>query len=466
MVVNPEDVIAKPERRAENLTRLTEKVRQLHYPTAERRTADDLVQVQYAVAQRQVEDALRGALDDWKRLSAAHLGVAPDDMVLLVEKPAGTHVMPLLRLIGEQLVSHPDVEIGGANPTYMPEWQRVDIAGVVESIPNSMTIYWDPGTVAEVPLVLGTWTDNRGQRAFVVRSSAKDQAQARAYLERLLSDARGPANPYRGRLLKAAAAMGGVGFDILADPTDTRQSLIFPPEIWDALDFNVHRMFDRMDLFRAAGLGSNRGVLLAGAPGTGKTAACRVLAQEVIGVATPIFVEAKVGQYLLRQLYEQLEGLGPVLVLIEDLDLLVGDREEHTARDAVFDFLTVLDGLMTQHRDVVTVATTNEPEAIDAAVRRAARFDQMVTFPLPDAEARERILRVYLGSIDHRVDAGVVAGATEGCTGADLREQVRGALLRAEGPLATQDLLAMIAPSDAGVRSGATDAHRPGGRYL
>jgi DNA polymerase III delta prime subunit len=134
-----------------------------------------------------------------------------------------------------------------------------------------------------------------------------------------------------------------------------------PSEIWTSLDMNVHRMFARMDVFRSAGLGSNRGLLLAGPLGTGKTVACRILAAELLGTATPIFVESKVGEYVLHQLYEELSGLGPALVLLEDLDLLAGSRDEQTQRSALFDFLTILDGLMTQHHEVVTVATTNDP---------------------------------------------------------------------------------------------------------
>jgi SpoVK/Ycf46/Vps4 family AAA+-type ATPase len=168
----------------------------------------------------------------------------------------------------------------------------------------------------------------------------------------------------------------------------------------------------------------------------------------VLGDVTVVYVDSKGGQGLISELYSEIAGFAPALVLLEDLDLLVGSRHDDSARYALFDFLTVLDGLMTQHRDIVTVATTNEPEAIDAGVRRAARFDQIVTFLPPDLEARERILEVYLHAVPHAVDVAEVAYATDGKTGADLRECVRAALLAAEGTLNTSDMIRVIDADD------------------
>jgi cell division protease FtsH len=271
-------------------------------------------------------------------------------------------------------------------------------------------------------------------------------------------------SPYRGKLLKAAWAGYGVSLEILPEPEQTREQLIFPTAIWEALDLNVHRMFARMAAFRSAGLGSNRGLLLAGAPGTGKTAACRVLAREALGPVTAIFVDSMVARNLLPQLYTEIAGLAPALLMLEDLDLIVGARHDESERWSLVDFLTVLDGLMTQHHDVVTIATTNDPGAVDAGVQRAARFDQIVHFPLPDERARERILEVYLRSIEHRVDTSRVAAETEGNTGADLREHVRAALLLADGVLETRDLLRAVATSSAAARPEAPSDTR--GKYL
>jgi hypothetical protein len=452
--------------RAETLQRLRAKVEARITERAVTRTKDDLIQLQYGLAERELARAVRADLEDHRQLDAAHLDVADQDVSILDERLGGPYEMPVLRLIREQLARHPDVEVGGANPTNPASWQRVEIGDVAESIPKQLSIYWDAGTVSAVPLVLCTWT-NGGRRTLSIRSHPSHQEHARAYIDQLLADARGPGNPFRGRLLQATWN-GEFKLTVLPEPVEDRTQLVLPDGIWTALDYNVHRMFDRMDRFRAAGLGSNRGVLLAGPPGTGKTAACRVLAAEVIGDATAVFVQSQVGQHLLHQLYQEVAGLGPTLVLLEDLDLLTGSRDERTARAALFDFLTVLDGLMTRHHDVITVATTNDPAAIDAAVRRAARFDQVVTFPMPDRAARERILDVYLAALDHDVNIGAAARRTEGMSGAGLRELVRSALLAAEGSLTTDDIMAQIPKADAhgsDARSTRTD-HAGGSRYM
>lgn len=408
-------------------------------------TEHDLIQLHHALAERQLDDQLRADLGDRERLTEAHLGVRWHEIAVVSAEVRQPHIKPVLRLIGDQLAEHTDVEFSGSKPNSPPRWDRFELADRVELVPGWATIFWDAGTVSDVPLVVQTWDDDRsGAQTVLVFSQADHDEAAKAYLDDLIARAKGSESPYRGRLLKASWAMWGVQLDVLTDPVDTREHLILPDEVWNALDLNVHRMFARMDAFRSAGLGSNRGLLLAGAPGTGKTAACRVLAAEVLGDVTAVFVDSRASQALLPQLYSEIAGMAPALVLLEDLDLVVGDRADGSARMALLDFLTVLDGLMTEHHDIVTVATTNDPDAVDAGVRRAARFDRIVTFPKPDERGRRRILDVYLRSVDHQVETEVVAKAAEGRTGADLRECVRAALLVASGPILTEDLIRAV----------------------
>ncbi|HET6712449.1 MAG TPA: hypothetical protein VFI59_01885 [Actinomycetota bacterium] len=91
----------------------------------------------------------------------------------------------------------------------------------------------------------------------------------------------------------------------------------------------------------------------------------------------------------------------------------------------------------------------------------------MVSFPLPDADGRARILGVYLDAIEHHVDTALVADATEGMSGADLRELVRSGLLGVEGIIATEDLLAQIPDPDRDPEPPPPASPvRSGGRYL
>jgi hypothetical protein len=423
-------------------------------------SAEDLVQLQYALAKRDLEDRLRADLKDRERLVEAHLGVPWRTIAVASETIQDPHIKPVLRLIGRQLREHEEVEFAGAHAGSPSRWDRFEVGDDVELVPGWATIYWDAGTVSDGPLVLETWSEPVGQNLMVF-SRAEDQPLGKAYLNRLIKDAKGPESPYRGRLLKASWGGHGVQLEILRDPTETRERIVLPSAIWESLDINVHQMVAKMKAFEAAGLGSNRGVLLAGAPGTGKTAACRVLAQEALGSVTAVFVDSIVAESLLPQLYTTISDMAPALLFLEDLDLIVGSRRNRSVRRSLLNFLTVLDGLMTQHHDVITVATTNDPEAVDAAVRRAARFDRVVTFPLPDERDRQRILEVYLRSFDHQVDTREVAGVTAGKTGADLREYIRTALLGVTASLGTNDLLAVIQDE---ARQGASSDRPPGTR--
>lgn len=430
------------------LVRLREKVRREsegHAGPTARRSREDLVQLRYARAERRLKDQFRADLASRERLTEAHLGVEWQTIGVSSAKIQEPHVKPVLRLVGRQLAEHPTVELAGADLGQPPSWGRFELGDEVEPVPTRVSVFWDAGMVTDGPLVLQTWEESTHQ-TLQVFSRPEHHDDAKAYLNRIINDARGSESPYRGRLLKASwGRQGGIAFEVLSEPEETRDRLVLPTPIWEALDANVHRMFERMPTFLSAGLGSNRGVLLAGAPGTGKTAACRVLARELLGSVTAVFVESRAAQALLPQLYGEISGLAPALVLLEDLDLLVGDREARSERWALVDFLTVLDGLMTQHREVVTVATTNDPDAIDAGVGRAGRFDGIIEFPLPDEQARRQILEVYLQSLDHRVDIGRVARDTDGKTGADLREYVRSALLAADDTLDTEDFVRFLA---------------------
>src|SRR5690606_28321392 len=150
----------------------------------------------------------------------------------------------------------------------------------------------------------------------------------------------------------------------------------------------------------------------------------RVLAAELAGEITVVFCTATVMAEHMNDVYEGLAGLAPALVVLEDLDLVIGSRGG-SGSAALHRFLTALDGAFSRHRDVVTVATTNDPNGLDPAARRAARFDRFVEVPLPATRQRTAILARYLGRLAERVDLPAVAAVTDGASGADLREVVK-----------------------------------------
>jgi SpoVK/Ycf46/Vps4 family AAA+-type ATPase len=219
--------------------------------------------------------------------------------------------------------------------------------------------------------------------------------------------------------------------------------LVLPDRVWRELDVNVTALFSRRELLAALGLGTNRGVLLVGPPGTGKTGVCRTLAAELIGRVTVLFCDARAMAGRLGELYSELVFLGPSLVVLEDIDLVVGHRRAGSS-GTLLEFLTALDGAISRHRDVITLATTNDAAAIDDAAKRAARFDRIVKVPLPDVTARTTILTRYLGPLGDEVDIPAVAVAAAGASGADLRELVRRSVLEYGDQIDTAALLRLV----------------------
>ena len=162
--------------------------------------------------------------------------------------------------------------------------------------------------------------------------------------------------------------------------------------------------------------------------GVGKTHLARVLASELQGEFTVIFADAATMRSAIRDVYDEGETFGPLVVILEDVDLIIGHRKKGSNPEALADFLGALDGIK-QLSDVFTIATTNDPGAIDPAAQRTARFDTILTLPRPGVAERVAILERYLDPLGLDLDLGATARLLEGCTGSDLREVARRAVL-------------------------------------
>jgi cell division protease FtsH len=143
----------------------------------------------------------------------------------------------------------------------------------------------------------------------------------------------------------------------------------------------------------------------------------------------------------LADTYQLARSLAPSLVILEDLDLIAGDRYRARSKSLV-DLLTSIDGFINATDGVITIATTNDPGALDEAATRAARFDRILEIPRPGLDARIAIWRRYLGQLSEGVDVETLARATDGATGADIRELVRRAILDTDGSPHQTDLVA------------------------
>jgi hypothetical protein len=164
----------------------------------------------------------------------------------------------------------------------------------------------------------------------------------------------------------------------------------------EELDFIAASIRDR-DMLKAEGLSIKRGLLLSGPPGDGKSTAIECFVNDIAGEASIIIVEAVEH---IRSVYHLAQTLAPAVVILEDLDLMTKSRQNPYASvakdDVTGELLQVLSG-GSAYGDIVTIATTNHPEAIDEALaKRAGRFDAHVRMGFPSDVEKKQILDLYL----------------------------------------------------------------------
>jgi cell division protease FtsH len=195
--------------------------------------------------------------------------------------------------------------------------------------------------------------------------------------------------------------------------------------------------------YTAVGARIPKGVLLVGAPGTGKTLLAKAVAGEsgvpFFSMSGSEFVElfVGVGASRARDLFEQAKGRAPCIIFIDELDAVGKSRSGPTGyasneeREQTLNQLLVeMDGF-DSGAGLIVMAATNRPEILDRALLRAGRFDRQVLVDRPDVRGREAILKVHARKITlgQDVDLKVIAQRTPGMVGADLANAVNEAAL-------------------------------------
>lgn len=225
------------------------------------------------------------------------------------------------------------------------------------------------------------------------------------------------------------------------------------------------------EVFQHLGIDSPKGVLLCGPPGTGKTLIARAVAQEAnvhfIHLNGPEIIDKMYGasEAQLRRMFDEAEKNAPSIIFIDELDAIAPKREEMSGdrqveRRVVAQLLGLMDGLQSRGQ-VIVIAATNIPNAIDPALRRPGRFDREILVGVPDEEARREILEIHSRGMPLAADIDLarLAFMTPGFVGADLaalcREAAMGALRRLipdisfeDGRVPEEKLAALLVEAD------------------
>ena len=197
--------------------------------------------------------------------------------------------------------------------------------------------------------------------------------------------------------------------------------------------------------YRRLGARAPKGVLLAGAPGTGKTLLARATAGEAkvpfFSASASEFIEmiVGVGASRVRELFGEARKVAPAIIFIDEIDTIgrarggaraIGGHDER--EQTLNQILTEMDGF-SGHEGVVVLAATNRPDVLDPALLRPGRFDRQIIIHPPDHKGRVAILNVHTRKVPLSPDVNLerLASSTPGMTGADLANLVNEAALLA-----------------------------------
>ena len=256
------------------------------------------------------------------------------------------------------------------------------------------------------------------------------------------------------------------------EPSALREVFVEVPDVtWDQvggltdtkerLRETIQWPLEYPEVFEELDMEAAKGVLLYGPPGTGKTLLAKAVANEAesnfISIKGPELLNKFVGESEkgVREVFSKARENAPTIVFFDEIDSIATERGGNTSDSGVGErvvsqLLTELDGLESLE-DVVVIATTNRPDLIDSALLRPGRLDRHVHVPVPDEEARRKILEVHTRNkpLADDVDLDAVARRTEGYVGADIEAVAREASMNA-----SREFIGSVSPEEVGESVG------------
>jgi hypothetical protein len=303
--------------------------------------------------------------------------------------------------------------------------------------------------------------DERGPSEKVtVQVCAPDEAAAQRVMDELRRSAV-ERNVFRGHVITFGGEVFGDGRSLLSfqdRPHIDRSQVVLPGPVLDGIERHVLGVAEHARRLTAAGQHLKRGLLLYGAPGTGKTHTIRYLLGRLPSFTVIILSGGSLGY--IGEACSVARTLQPALIVVEDVDLIAEERTHFKGKSPLlFELLNEMDGLGADV-DVTFLLTTNRADLLEEALAaRPGRVDHAAELPLPDAAARQQLIGLYRGGLAlDLTDPDAPVRRTEGVTASFLKELLRrAALLAAERSAATPEDAA--APEDeAAAGAGAAGA--------
>ncbi len=212
-------------------------------------------------------------------------------------------------------------------------------------------------------------------------------------------------------------------------------------EVKERLKESIEWPLTKPEVFDHFGINPPRGILLFGAPGTGKTLIAKAIAHEAkanfISIKGPELVSKWVGESerAVREIFKKAKQSSPSIIFLDEFESIAGVRRSSSGEGSdvmnrvVNQLLSSMDGVDSME-GVIVVAATNRPELIDPALLRSGRFERVLHIPPPDAESRLEILKIHTAEMPlGKFKIADLAGKLDNFTGADIESVCREAAL-------------------------------------